>query len=232
MAAEPSPWRPLLSLAGVGMTLVIATVGATVGGYFVDRWLGSTPWFPLIGLAVGIAAGLGNFVRTLRRAARQEHDDGLDLVGRVSRAVMALARAPHPGRRLCSPAGPARSACWPAALSPLGELPLDRARVVRSSAKLVAGGAGAPVVGAGPGAALCPAPRRARPLLGDGVVHPMALAGRLSIRAPRAARHQGLRAARAPDRERTMDVIEHPPIISLARAFPTTSSTRGSSWAS
>ena len=57
MAAEPSPWRPLLSLAGVGMTLVIATAGATVGGYFVDRWLGSTPWFTLIGIAVGIAAG-------------------------------------------------------------------------------------------------------------------------------------------------------------------------------
>jgi ATP synthase protein I len=74
MAAEPSPWRPLLSLAGVGMTLVIATAGATVGGYFVDRWLGSTPWFTLIGIAVGIAAGTLELVRSLRRSARQEHD--------------------------------------------------------------------------------------------------------------------------------------------------------------
>jgi ATP synthase protein I len=74
MAAEPSPWRPLLSLAGVGMTLVIATAGATVGGYFVDRWLGSTPWFTLIGIAVGIAAGSLELVRSLRRSARQEHD--------------------------------------------------------------------------------------------------------------------------------------------------------------
>ena len=74
MAAEPSQWRPLLSLAGVGMTLVIATAGATVGGYFVDRWLGSTPWFTLIGIAVGIAAGALELVRSLRRSARQEHD--------------------------------------------------------------------------------------------------------------------------------------------------------------
>jgi ATP synthase protein I len=74
MASEPSPWKPLLSLAGVGMTLVIATAGATIGGYFVDRWLGSTPWFTLIGIAVGIAAGARDLVRTLRRVARQEHN--------------------------------------------------------------------------------------------------------------------------------------------------------------
>jgi len=53
---------------------VIATAGATVGGYFVDRWLGSTPWFTLIGIAVGIAAGALELVRSLRRSARQEHD--------------------------------------------------------------------------------------------------------------------------------------------------------------
>ena len=74
MAGEPSPWKPLMSLAGVGFTLVIATAGATVGGYFIDRWLGSTPWFTLVGLAVGIAAGARDLIRTLKQAARQEHD--------------------------------------------------------------------------------------------------------------------------------------------------------------
>lgn len=75
MAGEPSPWKPLMSLAGVGLTLVIATAGATVGGYFIDRWLGTTPWFTLVGLAVGIAAGARDLIRTLKQAARQE-DNG------------------------------------------------------------------------------------------------------------------------------------------------------------
>ncbi len=74
MAGEPSPWKPLLSLAGIGLTLVIATAGATRGGYFLDRWLGTTPWFTLIGLGVGIAAGFRELVRTLKRAERHERN--------------------------------------------------------------------------------------------------------------------------------------------------------------
>ena len=74
MADEPSPWKPLFSLAGVGLTLVVATAGATVGGYFLDRWLATTPWFTLIGIAVGIAAGFRDLVRTLRRTERSERD--------------------------------------------------------------------------------------------------------------------------------------------------------------
>lgn len=74
MAGEPSPWKPLLSLAHVGLTLVIATAGATIGGYFLDRWLGTTPWFTLIGLGVGIAAGFRELIRTLKRAERYERN--------------------------------------------------------------------------------------------------------------------------------------------------------------
>ena len=74
MAEEPSPWRPLLTLAGIGLTFVLATAGATIGGYFVDRWLGTTPWFTLIGIVVGVAAGFRDLFRTLKRAERQERN--------------------------------------------------------------------------------------------------------------------------------------------------------------
>jgi ATP synthase protein I len=74
MAGEPSPWKPLLTLAGIGLTLVIATAGATIGGYFIDRWFGTTPWFTLIGLGVGIAAGFLDLIRTLKRAERHERN--------------------------------------------------------------------------------------------------------------------------------------------------------------
>ena len=74
MVDEPSPWRSLAMLASVGMTFVVATAGATVGGYFVDRWLGSTPWFTLIGIGVGVAAGFRGLFRSVRKAERQEND--------------------------------------------------------------------------------------------------------------------------------------------------------------
>ena len=74
MADEPSPWRSLAMLASVGMTFVVATAGATVGGYFVDRWLGTIPWFTFIGIGVGAAAGFRGLFRSVKKAERQEND--------------------------------------------------------------------------------------------------------------------------------------------------------------
>jgi len=74
MTAEPSPWGSLGMLASVGITLVVATAGAMIGGYFVDRWLGSSPWFTLIGLGVGIVAGFRNLFRSIKRAEQRERD--------------------------------------------------------------------------------------------------------------------------------------------------------------
>jgi ATP synthase protein I len=72
---EPSSWRSLGMLATVGMTFVVATAGATLAGYFVDRWLGSSPWFTLIGLAIGIAAGFRELFRTVKAMERQSRDE-------------------------------------------------------------------------------------------------------------------------------------------------------------
>ncbi len=74
MAQEPAPWRALGMLAGVGITFVVATAGATIGGYFIDRWLGTTPWLTLLGIVVGIAAGFRDLFRSIKRAERQERN--------------------------------------------------------------------------------------------------------------------------------------------------------------
>ena len=74
MVDEASPWRSLVMLASVGITFVVATAGATVGGYFLDRWLGSTPWFTLIGLAVGVAAGFRGFFKSVTKSEGQERN--------------------------------------------------------------------------------------------------------------------------------------------------------------
>jgi ATP synthase protein I len=72
---EQSAWRALGELSTVGMTLVLATVIGLAGGYYLDKWLGTSPWLTLIGLGFGIAAGFVNLFRTVNRAGR-DVDDG------------------------------------------------------------------------------------------------------------------------------------------------------------
>ncbi|PWU17431.1 MAG: hypothetical protein C5B48_15945 [Candidatus Rokuibacteriota bacterium] len=73
---EPqSPWRSLGGLATVGITFVVATAGATIGGYYLDRWLATLPVFTLIGLALGIATGCREFVRMIKGAVNEERDE-------------------------------------------------------------------------------------------------------------------------------------------------------------
>lgn len=74
MASAESPWRALGMLATVGITFVVSTAGATVAGYFIDRWLGTGPWLTLIGMGVGIAAGFRDLFRSLKQADKQERD--------------------------------------------------------------------------------------------------------------------------------------------------------------
>ena len=78
---EPSPWRGLGVVASAGITLVVATAGGAILGYFLDRWLGSSPWLTLIGLGLGIVAGFRELVRTIKAAEREE---GNGQIGRAS----------------------------------------------------------------------------------------------------------------------------------------------------
>ena len=61
-------------LATVGITFVVATAGATIGGYYLDRWLGTTPWFTLIGIGVGVAAGFRDLFRSIKTAEKNERN--------------------------------------------------------------------------------------------------------------------------------------------------------------
>ena len=75
MPGEPSPWQALGGLATVGITLVVAIAGATIGGYFLDRWIGTSPLFTLIGLGLGIATGVREFLRTMKRWQSEERNE-------------------------------------------------------------------------------------------------------------------------------------------------------------
>jgi ATP synthase protein I len=72
---DPSAWKALGELSTIGLTLVIATIIGLAGGYYLDRWLGTSPWLTLIGLVFGIVAGFVNLFRSVKRAERNL-DDG------------------------------------------------------------------------------------------------------------------------------------------------------------
>ena len=71
---EPNAWKALAELSSVGMALVLATVIGLAGGYYLDRWLGTTPWLTMIGLGLGIVAGFVNLFRSVN-ASNRESDD-------------------------------------------------------------------------------------------------------------------------------------------------------------
>ena len=67
---ESSPWKSLGELSTIGITLVLATVIGLAGGYYADRWLGTSPWLTMIGLGLGIAAGFVSLFRTVNKSNR------------------------------------------------------------------------------------------------------------------------------------------------------------------
>jgi ATP synthase protein I len=57
-------------------TLLFACVAVGLAvGYFADRWIGTSPWLLLIGLALGIVAASVNFYRTIKTLNESNGDD-------------------------------------------------------------------------------------------------------------------------------------------------------------
>ena len=67
-------WKALGELSSIGIALVLSTVIGLAGGYYADRWLGTTPWLTLAGLVFGIVAGFVNLFRSIKAAEREAND--------------------------------------------------------------------------------------------------------------------------------------------------------------
>ena len=74
-SGEQSTWKALGELSSLGLAMVLATMIGLAGGYYADRWLGTSPWFLLIGLGFGITAAFMILFRSARAAERALDDD-------------------------------------------------------------------------------------------------------------------------------------------------------------
>lgn len=76
-------FRTLGLLSSVGIAMVAATLIGLAIGYYLDKWLGTSPWLTLIFLAFGIIAGFRNiFILTKRALRQQEEEEDQDGEGR------------------------------------------------------------------------------------------------------------------------------------------------------
>ena len=70
----------LSNASTIGLHLVSGILVGGAAGYFLDDWLGSTPWCFLFFVLVGIAAGFKNVYTDAKRliASQEKRDDAKD----------------------------------------------------------------------------------------------------------------------------------------------------------
>ncbi len=56
--------RTLGALSTVGFSFVLAIMIGAAAGYYLDRWLGTTPWLFLLFFIFGLVAGILNVFQT------------------------------------------------------------------------------------------------------------------------------------------------------------------------
>jgi F0F1-type ATP synthase assembly protein I len=61
------PVRGAVEFLTLGLTVAVALLVCVALGYLVDRWLGTSPWFTLVGVVLGIAAAVLLTVSRVRR---------------------------------------------------------------------------------------------------------------------------------------------------------------------
>ncbi|PLX83933.1 MAG: magnesium transporter [Desulfuromonas sp.] len=75
-------FRSLGFLSSVGTSMVAATLIGLAMGYYLDKWLGTSPWLTLVFLGFGIVSGFRNiYILTNREMKRQQEENSEDVDG-------------------------------------------------------------------------------------------------------------------------------------------------------
>jgi ATP synthase protein I len=64
-------FRELGKYSALGLEMAISVVIGMAIGYYLDKWLGTSPWMTIVWIGLGFAAG----VRSLYRSAVQSEKD-------------------------------------------------------------------------------------------------------------------------------------------------------------
>ena len=67
-------WKGVGSYGTVGLEVIGSVLLGFIGGYFLDRKLGTGSWLTIIGLAYGIAAAARALYRAARRATKEAEE--------------------------------------------------------------------------------------------------------------------------------------------------------------
>lgn len=62
----------LLRASLLGIHLVATTFVGLAVGYFLDRWLGTTPWLTMLFLVLGIVAGFKNMFEEVKKIQKKD----------------------------------------------------------------------------------------------------------------------------------------------------------------
>jgi F0F1-type ATP synthase assembly protein I len=68
-------WRTAGTTGAVGIEIVLAVLVGYLGGQWLDRHLGTTPWLKWVGLVVGLGAAVKALIRVVRQYNRSLEDD-------------------------------------------------------------------------------------------------------------------------------------------------------------
>ncbi|MHB1517977.1 MAG: AtpZ/AtpI family protein [Acidimicrobiales bacterium] len=64
---EPGGFRPAVALLTLGLSAAVAVALVGALGYLVDRWVGTSPVFTVIGLALGVLTAVVMTITQVRR---------------------------------------------------------------------------------------------------------------------------------------------------------------------
>lgn len=73
---DGSIFRQLLRASTVGLDLVVLTFVGVIIGYYLDKWLHTSPWMLIVFTVLGIAAGFRQLFRLARGGNEKKGGDG------------------------------------------------------------------------------------------------------------------------------------------------------------